>query len=416
MGEHLPGDESRCRLQRRPAERGGRVTGILFLALGAMLVQQTVTTWGKGIIPVVGPAMTRDLGLDPALIGIFVAIAGVASTAGATICGRWIQRFGAMRVSQGSLLLMASGLALASTGWLPAVATGAFVLGIGTVMATPASSEILARYAPPRQAPLIFSIKQTGVPAGTMMAGLVGPLLVALIDWRAAVLVTAGIGLLLAGVLEPLTKRFDAGAERSIRRVGVFATMLAIMRDPAMRGMALAQGAYVGLQNTFTTFFVTFMVVKLHYDLVTAGQVFAAANLAAVFSRVFWGWLSIRVGGPRRLLALLGLAMAAVSGILGLVTPEWPLAAVVAVALALAGTAVSWHGVNLSEIARMSPPGMVGAMTGGIIAFGSSTAIVYPLAMSVILATTESYALCFWIAALPPLLVGLSLLRTPPMS
>ena len=78
----------------------------------------------------------------------------------------------------------------------------------------------------------------------------------------------------------------------------------------------------------------------------------------------------------------------------------------------LAGTAVAWHGVNLSEVARLAPPGLVGALTGGVIAFGSATSILYPLIMTAVLLATDSYAVCFWLAAIPPVLVGLVLIRS----
>lgn len=386
------------------------MTGILWLALAAMLVQQTFVTLGKTIVPVIGPAMTRALSVDPELIGVFVALAGTASTLGAAASGRWIQRFGAMRVSQISLLLVAIGLAMAAAGWVPAIALGALVLGFGTVMATPASSEILARYAPPERAALVFSLKQTGVPAGTMLAGLIGPLCVALFDWRAAILAVVVATLLLTALLQPLAGKFERGAVKTAHRAGMLSTLRTIFTDPDLRNLALAQGAYVGLQNSFTTFFVTFAVVKLHYELTTAGMVFAAAQVVAMVSRVFWGWLGGIIGGLR-LLGLLGLAMTVAAFVLGLVTPAWPFPAVILIALALAGTAVSWHGVNLSEIARRAPAGMVGAMTGGVIAFGSATAILYPLVMTAVLMTTDSYALCFWLSALPPLVVALMLLR-----
>jgi nitrate/nitrite transporter NarK len=151
-------------------------------------------------------------------------------------------------------------------------------------------------------------------------------------------------------------------------------------------------------------------VVKLNYDLVTAGQVFAASQVVAMFARVFWGWLGSKLNGMA-LLGLLGVSMALIAVVMGLVTPAWPFAAVIAVALALAGTAVSWHGINLSEIARLSPAGMVGAVTGGIIAFGSVSGILFPVGMTALLAATGSYALCFWIAAAAPLVVGILLLR-----
>jgi MFS family permease len=390
------------------------MSSILLLALGAMLAQQTLVTLGKTIVPVIGPAMTKALGVEPELVGVFVSVTGIASTFGAAAAGRWIQHFGAMRVSQLSLLMVAGGLALALPGWIPVIAFGACVLGFGTVLATPASSEILARYAPPRHAALIFSLKQTGVPGGTMLAGIIGPLCVVALDWRAALIVVVGITVLLAGVLEPLTRRFDSDqkAAKGGPRRGMLDTLRLIFADRNLRGLAFAHGAYVGLQHTFTTFFVTFAVVKLNYDLVVAGQVFAASQVVAMFARVFWGWLGTRLDGMA-LLGLLGLAMALIAVVMGLVTPDWPFAAVVAVALALAGTAVSWHGINLSEIARLAPTGMVGAVTGGIIAFGSVSGILFPVGMTALLATTGSYALCFWIAAVAPLLVGVLLLRRP---
>jgi nitrate/nitrite transporter NarK len=182
-----------------------------------------------------------------------------------------------------------------------------------------------------------------------------------------------------------------------------------MLGDPPMRWLALAHASFVGLQHTFTTFFVTFAVVSLHYELVVAGQVFAAAQLVAVFARVFWGWLGSRLDGMA-LLGVLGLAMAATAVALGLVRPDWPFWLVAALALGLAGTAVSWHGVLLSEIAHRAPSGMVGAMTGAVIAFGGVTGIVYPLGMTALVAATGSYTLCFWISAAPPLAVGFVLL------
>jgi len=388
------------------------LNGTLWLVLGAMLVQQTFTTWGKAIVPVIGPAMTADLGVTPELVGVFVAISGIAGTFAAAGCGSWIQRLGAMRMSQAALVITATGLCLALPGWLPLIGLAAVVVGIGTVVSTPASSEILIRFAPAKQAPLVFSIKQAGVPAGTMMAGLVGPFCVVLFGWRAGLIATAGSMLVLAACMTSLVARFnrDTGSAGATRP-SMLTTMRGIVRDPAMRSLAGAQAAYVGLQSTFFTFFVTFLVVQLDYDLVAAGQIFAASQVVAIFSRIFWGWLGGVIGGPRQLLGILGVGMAAVSTLLGFITPEWPVWSVVAVALALSATAVSWQGVTLSEVARTSGPGMVGANTGGIIAFGSAAGILYPLTMTAALHATGNYGVCFWIAALPPLIAALPLLK-----
>ena len=85
-------------------------------------------------------------------------------------------------------------------------------------------------------------------------------------------------------------------------------------------------------------------------------------------------------------------------------------------------TAVSWHGVLLAEVARLSPPGRIGATTGAVLAFGDAGALVLPLLFSVALSLTGGYGSGFLIGALLALGVGIVGLwrrvnpaaRTPP--
>src|SRR3546814_18542322 len=72
------------------------------------------------------------------------------------------------------------------------------------------------------------------------------------------------------------------------------------------------------------------------------------------------------------MLGALGVGMAAASIAMGLTDGTWHLAALTAVACAYSATAVSWHGVLLAEVARIAPDGQVGAMTGGVLSFGSA--------------------------------------------
>ena len=55
-------------------------------------------------------------------------------------------------------------------------------------------------------------------------------------------------------------------------------------------------------------------------------------------------------------------------------------------------TAVSWHGVLLAEVARLSPAGRIGATTGAVLAFGDAGALVLPLLFSGALTLSGSYA------------------------
>jgi MFS family permease len=178
--------------------------------------------------------------------------------------------------------------------------------------------------------------------------------------------------------------------------------------------MAIAAFAFVGLQAVFATFFVIYMTGGLHYDLATAGFIFAVAQAVAIPARIFWGWVGSRYCSPRSMLGGLGLGMAAASVAMGLTGESWHLAAITAVACVYSATAVSWHGVLLAEVARIAPDGRISAMTGGVLSFGSAGMMSFPLVFSAILGTTDVYAFGFFLAAVPAVVASVLLFRHDP--
>src|SRR5690606_19076975 len=98
---------------------------------------------------------------------------------GALFGGTYAARYGAIRVSQVALGLCAAGLLIFTVGSAWILLPAAIVLGLAYGPATPASSQILARLTPARLLNVVFSIKQTGVPLGGIIAGsIVAPLVV----------------------------------------------------------------------------------------------------------------------------------------------------------------------------------------------------------------------------------------------
>ncbi len=88
---------------------------------------------------------------------------------------RWCGAGGPIRTSQAALVACVAGLGLVSVPQLGAAIAGALLLGVGYGPITPASSQMLARTTPPERYALVFSVKQTGVPLGGALAGLMVP-------------------------------------------------------------------------------------------------------------------------------------------------------------------------------------------------------------------------------------------------
>lgn len=386
---------------------------LLILAVVSMLVQQAFAYMSGLVMPVAAPAAAKALDVDPALIGVFTGLVFFASMFSHVSCGAFIQRHGPLRISQISLCAMATGLLIVSTGSLPLIALGALIIGMGTAPSTPASSQILARLSPPHLAPLLFSIKQTGVPVGAMLAGAIVPLSVAAFGWRGAFFVAAAMCLTLAVILQPLRAPFDRERNPNARfsAMAVLGTIRDVLRAPELRVMAIAAFAFVGLQSVFASFFVIYLTQALSHDLQTAGFAFSIAQGAAIPARIFWGWIAGRLSAARMVLAGLGIGMAAASVLLGLTGATWSLPAIIAAGCAYTCTAVSWHGVLLAEVARVAPREQISGMTGGVLAFGSAGMMSFPLVFSAILATTGSFTIGFLFAAVPALIAALMLFR-----
>ena len=71
--------------------------------------------------------------------------------------------------------------------------------------------------------------------------------------------------------------------------------------------------------------------------------------------RVLWGWLGSFHVAPRLVMAGLALGMAAGVAATGAFGAAWPILAIGLVGAIVSATAVSWHGILLSETARLAP-------------------------------------------------------------
>jgi MFS family permease len=318
-----------------------------------------------------------------------------------------------MRVSQGSLVLAGAGIALMATANVALVALGALVIGVGYGQVTPSSSAILAERAPERLRAFIFSLKQTGVPIGGAVAGVLLPALINVLGWRIAALATAGACVAFALALQPMRAGVDRGSRAADRapHAGLLEPLRLVLSHARLREMAFASFTYSGMQMCLGSFLVVFLHDHVGFGLAAAGAALSTAMLAGIGGRILWGVVADNWVKPRVLLGLLGVSMALAAFATAFVGAAWPTAIVFAVSFVYGATAVGWNGVYLSEVARTAPPGRAAAATGASLAMTYSGVMVLPFLFWAIVAASGSYAAAFIATGLLTLWRGSYLLR-----
>ena len=380
-----------------------------------MLIQQAFAYFASLVLPNMAPAVADSLNLDRELIGYYTGLMYLFSSIGQLSCGGFILRFGAVRMSQVSLVLMGLALMSGFYGSVLIFALGAMTIGLGSAVSTPASSHLLARYSPPKYAPLIFSIKQTGVPVGGLMAGIMIPILLGWLDWRGAFVFCGVMCLTLAVMLQPIRAQFDADRQpnQSLKPGFIWQTLKQVMATPSLRDLAIGMFCFVGLQGLFGSYFVTYVTETLDRPLETANYFFSIAMTTAIGARILWGWVGSSLMPARRVIAYLAAVMAVAAAGMGWLKPEISDAIIILIAILYCISAVSWHGLLLAEIARLAPEGQVGPVTGASLACAGAGMMTYPVLYALLVEATGNWSLGFFIAALPAAVMAVKLYRPP---
>ncbi len=128
--------------------------------------------------------------------------------------------------------------------------TALTVIGGANGLVNPASSQILARAAPPGVRVMVFSIKQTGVPLGAAICGLLLPALLLLMSWHLALLVIAAICLALISLLQPFRALYDSDRTplEPLRFSAMFTPLREVWTDRRMRELAICSAVYSSVQ------------------------------------------------------------------------------------------------------------------------------------------------------------------------
>jgi MFS family permease len=304
-------------------------------------------------VAVIAPILGGEIGLPREFASFYATSIFLTAAVAVLPSPMLVARYGAIRVSQVSLLFAAFGLIVLTTTPGGLLALSAAAIGIAYAPTNPASSHLLARHTPLRLRARIFSLKQMSVPIGSVVAALAIPFVAERLGWRVAILMTAAV--CLAGVLlvELLRVKLDVDRDRTLRLAmeAMLDPLRMLGKDRKLATLAAGSAMFIALQFTFSAMFVTVIVTQMSYSLPVADQTLAIGTGAGMFAQPLWGWLADRIGSAR-VLALVGVAMGSAAIMIALITPDWPNVGIVALSIVFGATAMGWNGVYLAEVAR----------------------------------------------------------------
>ena len=381
-----------------------------WLPLLATLFIQAMVAMALLTLPVMAPVAAQALSVSPAMVGFYVSITYLGAMFASLTSGNTVSRFGPIRVSQLGLLLCALGLCLCATPWLPVIAIGALLIGLGYGPITPASSQILARTTPADRMALVFSIKQTGVPLGAMMAGAIVPSLMLALNWQWTMVMVAIACVLSALLAQPLRQELDELRQANLpfQMSALTSPIRMVLGHRPLATMAACSFMFCMVQMSLTTYLVTYLHDDLSYGLVSAGLLLSVTQMGGMGGRILWGFVADKWLGAQKTLALLAALMALCSLTTALFLPVLPLWGIWMVLIVYGASAIGWNGVYLSEVARQAPEGKASVATGGTLTFTFLGVVIGPPIFGALSTAFGSYragflalvltsSLCAWV-------------------
>ncbi len=367
-----------------------------------LLTGQSLGTMGTTMIPAVAPKVAETYGISSALVGYQISLLAVAMIVALAFGSHLNRRWGSTRMQQIGLALIATGGLIAILPHVAFFFLAAIALGLGYGSLTPSASDLLMRFSSAKRRNMIFSLKQSGVPLGGIGAALITPAVAIAWGWQWAIAGNSLVLYALVLVLQRGRAHWDTDCDPTAKFGGnPFGGVVTIWRHVALRLLALSGGFFVIVQFAISTFTVILFNEQLGWGLIEAGIVLTASQVGGVGGRIFWGWMSDRMGNAFSALLLLGVVMVVSSLLCVALTPTWSMLAACALFFVMGSTASGWNGAFLAEVARLAPREMISTATGGALVFVNIGKAVGPIAVANVALLTGDYTITFALLAVP---------------
>jgi ACS family hexuronate transporter-like MFS transporter len=351
-----------------PAERGR------WAALSLITLCHVIGATAQYGINTLAPFYQQDLQLSRTQVGLFFT-AFYSGMAGLSFAAGWlVDRLGVRTTTLSGHFFL--GLFTAAAALTPSFswAFGSFLLaGLGYSFLNPASTKGVMAWFHRGERATAMGAKQTGVPAGGVVAALVAPSLVWFVGWRGALAAIGMINLLFGFFFfglwrEPMQEFTDANRGRSqgekVRDVFQIQSLVAVSFGTAVLLVA---------QMSLLTYVPLYLKEMVGVSAYWASQALAIVQFGGMIGRIGWGIVSDRLFRGRRkaVLVLIGVLSVLLSLTMSFMTPATPRIILLSMIFLAGLCMVGFQGVSYALIGELAGAARTGAALGLVITANS---------------------------------------------
>jgi MFS transporter, ACS family, hexuronate transporter len=346
-------------------------------------------------INTLAPFYKDELELSRAQVGLFFSAFYLAMT-GASFGTGWLaDRCGVRKTTlQGHLMVGVCTVAAALSPSFEWGCVSFFLAGFGYSFLNPASTIGVMTWFHRDERATAMGAKQTGVPAGGVVAAILAPSLVLLIDWRGALAALGIINFLFGFVFFSLWREPSNDIESVSSPQEDAAEDSTPLNVWGLLPISCATAIYLIGQMVLITYVPLYLKDAMGYSPFWASQALALTQAGAMIGRVGWGVASDRLFNGRRkiVLIVIGVLSVMLIGALGFMNRDSSHLLLMGI-LFLAGVCiVGYQGVSYALIGEVAGKAKTGAALGLMITINAGAATLGTPVFGHIVDRTGSYA------------------------
>jgi ACS family hexuronate transporter-like MFS transporter len=349
-------------------------------------------------INTLAPFYQDELGLSRAQIGFFFSAFYLAMTGASFVAGWLTDRLGVRKTTlQGHL---AVGVCTVAASFAPSFAWAVvsfFLAGLGYSFLNPSSTKGVMAWFYRAERATAMGLKQTGVPAGGVVAAVLAPSLVLFIGWRGALAALGFINFLFGFVFSACWRDASDEVDNTFTQRGGHPASAGPLNVwgflPASFGTAL----FLVGQMSLITYIPLYLKEAMGFSSYWASQALAITQAGAMVGRIGWGIVSDRLFAGRRKIVLIVIGLLSTALLIGLsfITPQSSLYLLLAIVFLSGLSLIGYQGVSYALIGELAGKTRTGVAMGTMITINAAAATLGTPLFGWVVDTTESYPIAW---------------------